>query len=129
VDTKIELMSPGPTEFAKVQSGAFVVDKDVFLAGVPMIHAGAPVAGILDHVKRGSHSRHRDREMEIRVTEMISGEQIELHLRCFEPADAAGGICSCDENGPGFNPDKDGIIAGLALVVIGIIAFALHKEK
>ncbi len=128
-NTKIELLAPGPTSFAKARAGVavqFVVDKDVVLAGAPMIHAGVPVAGIVDLVVRGSHRRHRDGEMEIRVNQMISREPIELHLRCFETADSSG---RSYDDGEGFNLDKGAVIAGIALVIIGNIAFALHKDK
>ena len=131
-DAEIELLAPGPTEFAKASPGVavqFVVDKDVVLAGEIMIHAGVPVTGIVDHVKRGSHRRHRDGEMEIRVTKIVPAEPIELHLRCFEQAGLSGGGNAKSRTDARFNPDKGAIIGGIAGVVAAILVMALYKEK
>ena len=71
--------------------------------------------------KRGSRFKHRAAEMEIRVTEMVSGKPIELRI--------CGGVfrsgrSGCDELfrrrslAPGFGP----VIAGVVAVVVGLIA-------
>lgn len=122
-DTNLQLLSPGPTTFAKQKTDSvvqFVVDKDVVLSGVPMIHAGVPEAGVVDHVKRGSHFKHRAAEMEIRVTEMISGKPTELHLRCFESGDSSVSAYSQQGPGAGFDPVKWGIITGLVLAGLAL---------
>lgn len=119
-DTEFTLVVPGPVRFSKTKVGSvvqFVVDRDVVLGGVTVIHAGVPVAGVADQIKRGSRVRHRVAEMEIRVTEMVSGKPIELHLRCFEAADRSVRVNSPDEPGAGFNPVKLGVILGVAFAI------------
>ena len=127
-DTSIELLPPGPTTFAGEKLGAivkFVVDKDVVLGGVPIIHAGVPTDGVVDYGKRGSHFRHRAAEMEIRVTGMVAGKPIELHLWCFDPGDPAAMSYSQPEPGPGFGP----LIAGVVVVIVGLLLLALGGDR
>jgi hypothetical protein len=121
-DTNIELLPPGPSTFAGANASSlvrFAVDKDVVLGGVLIVHAGVPVVGVVDHVKRGSHFKHRATEMEIRVTEMISGRPIELHLRCFDQGDQSVSSYSRQDRGPGLGPIGWAVIIA---VVLGLLA-------
>jgi hypothetical protein len=127
-DTNIELLPPGPTTFAQERAGRvvrFVVDKDVVLGGVPVVHAGVPVVGVVDTVKRASHYKHRVAEMEIRVTEMVTGNPVEIHLRCFDSDDYSLSGYSQRQPGPGFGP----VIAGVVAVAVALILLALGGDR
>jgi len=121
-DTNIELLPPGSTKFAHDKAGdavQFVVDKDVIFGGMTLVHAGVPVAGVVDFAKGRSHFKHRAAEMEIRVTEMVSGRPIELHLRCFDPGDPAAMSYSQPEPRPELGPVFWG---AMIAVVLGLLA-------
>jgi hypothetical protein len=122
--TEFNLLAPGPVTFTKAQPGTvvqFVVDRDVLLGSVPVIHAGIPVAGVVDRVKPGSHFRHRAGEMDVRVTKMFSGRPLELHLRCFESIHQSAEVYSQDESGRGREPVNWGVFIGLGVVVLALL--------
>jgi hypothetical protein len=90
-DTQIAFTGPEAVPFASVRQGTaveFVLDRDVLLGGVRVVHGGIPTAGIATRVLHGSRLRHRDGQMQIRVTEMVSGRAKELLLTVFNPDDA-----------------------------------------
>jgi len=90
-DARIDFTGPEAVPFAQVRSGTavqFVLDRDVFLGGVPVVHAGIPTAGIATRVLRGSRRGHRDGQMQILVTEMVSGRVKELLLTVFNSEDS-----------------------------------------
>ena len=121
--TNIELVSPGPTRFAKAKPGVliqFVLDRDLSLDGKPIFHATVPVVGVVESVKGKSHFKHRPAEMNIHVTEMVAGQPTVLHVRCFDPEDSSGPAYSYDEPHPAFNPIKGALIA--AGITVGVIA-------
>jgi len=122
-DTNIELLPPGPTTFGGGKEGVvvqFVVNKDVVVGGVPVVHAGVPVVGVVDHVKRGLKFKHRAAEMEIRVTEMVSGNPVELHLRCFDPGDSSVSGYSGREHGLGLSSVDRAIIIAVGLGLLAL---------
>jgi hypothetical protein len=138
--TEFDLLAPGPVTFAKARPGVvvqFVVDKDVLLGGVLVIHAGIPVAGVVDSVKRGSHFRHRTGEMEVLVTKMVSGSPLELHLRCFESDDQSAMVYSQDEPDVGLDSVEYGAERGVRqglkwgpFIVLGVVVLAfLGKHR
>jgi hypothetical protein len=89
-DTQIDFTGPNAVPFDEVRPNTavqFVLDRDVMLGGNPVLRAGIPTAGVAARVLRASRRRHRDGQMEIGVTKMVSGRAVELLLTVFNPED------------------------------------------
>jgi hypothetical protein len=89
-DTQIEFTGPDAVPFGQVRPNTavqFALDRDVMLGGVRVLRAGIPTVGIATRVLHGSRRRHRDGQMDIRVTRMVAGRAVELFLTVFNPED------------------------------------------
>jgi hypothetical protein len=96
-DTRVRFLSPDMTSLAAIRTGAlvqFVIDMDLTAGDAVLIHAGVPMAGVVVQVKHASRFRHRDGQIMVRVTEMVSGRMTDVTLRCSNPADAYMGANS-----------------------------------
>jgi hypothetical protein len=89
-NTQIEFTGPEAVPFGEVRPNTavqFVLDRDVLLNGRCMLTAGIPAAGIATRVLHGSRRKHRDGQMDIQVTRMVSGRVVELFLTVINPED------------------------------------------
>ena len=128
-DAGVRLLTPQPEAMASIQTGdlvQFTVATDVTSGDVALLHAGVPVAGVVAQVKHSSRFHHRDGQIFINVTEMVSGKMTEIVVRCSNPAD------------PYVQPDSPHSstrilrdIAGVALVglvILVIIGATQHTD-
>lgn len=125
-ETRIDFTGPEAVPFARVRPGAvvqFVLDRDVFLGGVPVVHAGIPTAGVAMRVLHGSRRGHRDGQMQILVTEMVSGRVKELLLTAFNPEDSYAEYPDISRDYDRVSPVKPLIFLGVALL---LLLAALH---
>jgi len=89
-DARIRFLTPLPNSLAQIATGdlvQFVVGADMISDGTVLLHEGVPVAGVVAQVKRSSRFHHRDGQISINVTEMVSGKMTEVVVRCSNPAD------------------------------------------
>jgi hypothetical protein len=85
---KIELVAQEPVSIEMAQIGApfqFVVDQDVAVDGVTLIHAGKPVTGVIAKVNRGSYERNRDGYLDLRLSEPAGGRPVRVRLTGIQP--------------------------------------------
>lgn len=118
-DTQVRFLSPDMASLAAIRTGAlvqFVIDTDLTAGDAVLIHAGVPVVGVVVQVKHASRIRHRDGQLMVRVTEMVSGRMTDVTLRCSNPADQYVGAYSHARPGNKWEVVK---IALLAATVIG----------
>jgi hypothetical protein len=89
-DAGVRFLTPRPDLLGTVESGdlvQFVPGEDITSGDAVLLHAGVPVAGVIAQVKRSSRFHHRDGEIFINVTELVSGKMTEIVVRCTNPAD------------------------------------------
>jgi hypothetical protein len=89
-DAGVRFLIPQPDWLGTVETGdlvKFVVGADVTSGDAVLFHAGAPVDGVVGQVKHSSRVHHRDGQIFINVTEMVSGKMTEIVVRCSNPAD------------------------------------------
>jgi hypothetical protein len=116
---KIQLVAQEPVSMEMAQTGApfqFVVDKDVVVDGVTLIHAGRPVAGVIAKVNRGSYERNRDGYLDLRLSEPAGGPPIRVRLSGIPPEQVQGTASGHAWNGSG------GHIVDIVLLIFGAIA-------
>jgi hypothetical protein len=85
---KIQLVAQVPLSIEMARAGApfqFVVDKDVAVDGVTVIHAGTPVIGVIAKVNRGSYERGRDGYLDLRLSEPAGGRPVVVRLGGIPP--------------------------------------------
>jgi hypothetical protein len=85
---KIQLVAQEPVSIEMAQTGApfqFVVDKDVAVDGVTLIHAGTPVTGVIAKVNRGSYERSRDGYLDLRLSAPAGGKPVLVRLGGVPP--------------------------------------------
>jgi hypothetical protein len=118
-DTRVQFLSPDMASLAAIRTGAlvqFVIDTDLTAGDAVLIRAGVPIAGVVVQVKHASRVRHRDGQLIVRVTEMVSGRMTDVTLRCSNPADQYVGANS---HARPVNKWKVVEIALLAAMVLG----------
>jgi hypothetical protein len=122
---KIELVAQEPVSIEAAMAGAtfqFVVDKDVAVEGVTVIHAGTPVTGVIAKINRGSYERNRDGYLDLRLSEPTGGPPIKVRLGGIPPEPVYRSTGGAGWNGAG-NPAMTGFkIALIAVAVIFVIA-------
>ena len=85
---KIQLVAREPVSMETAQTGApfqFVVDKDVLVDGVTLIHAGTPMTGVIAKANRGSYERSRDGYLDLRLSERSGEKPIVVRLGGIPP--------------------------------------------
>lgn len=85
---KIQLVAQVPLSIEMARAGApfqFVVDKDVAVDGVTVIHAGTPVIGVIAKVNRGSYERSRDGYLDLRLSEPAGERPVTVRLGGIPP--------------------------------------------
>jgi hypothetical protein len=113
---KIQLVAQEPISMEMAQIGApfqFVVDKDVVVDGVTLIHAGTPVIGVIAKVNRGSYERNRDGYLDLRLSEPAGGPPIRVHLSGIPPEQVQGTASGHAWNGSGLQ------IVDIVLLIVG----------
>jgi hypothetical protein len=120
-DAGVRFLNPRPDLLGTVESGdlvQFVPGEDITSGDAVLLHADVPVAGVIAQVKRSSRFHHRDGEIFINVTEMVSGKMTEIVVRCTNPAD------QYEER-----PSRRGSISVLpyvvAVAILGLVALAV----
>lgn len=119
---KIQLVAQEPVSMEMAQTGApfqFVVDKDVAVGGVTLIHAGTPVIGVIAKVNRGSYERNRDGYLDLRLSEPAGERPVTVRLGGIPPEP----VYHVAADSP-WNPMVEGVARGIRLVFVtfGIIA-------
>lgn len=117
---KIQLVAQKPVSMEMARTGApfqFVVDKDVAVDGVTVIHAGTPVTGVIAKVNRGSYERNRDGYLDLRLSEPAGGPPIKVRLSGIPPEQVQGTASGHAWNGSG------GHIVDIVLLIFGAMAF------
>jgi hypothetical protein len=85
---KIQLVAHEPISIGTAQVGdpfQFVVDKDVAVDGVTLIHVGTPVIGVVAKVNRGSYERGRYGYLDLRLSEPAGGRPVVVRLGGIPP--------------------------------------------
>lgn len=89
-DASVRFVTPQQYSLAQIETGdvvQFVAGEDITSGDAVLLHAGVPVSGVVAQVKHSSRIHHRDGQIFINVTEMVSGKMTEVVVRCTNPAD------------------------------------------
>ena len=121
---KIQLVAQEPVSIDTAMTGApfqFVVDKDVAVEGITVIHVGTPLTGVIAKINRGSYERSRYGYLDLRLSEPAGGRPVIVRLGGISPEPVYRTTSSYGVNGFGFN---QGLIL-LALLVPGLMLLGL----
>jgi hypothetical protein len=120
-DARVRFLTPQSDRLGTVETGdlvQFMVGADVASGDAVLLHAGVPLAGVVAQVKHSSRFHHRDGQVSINVTEMVSGKMTEVVVRCSNPADQYV-----------ERPSRRGSISVLpyvaAVAILGLVALAV----
>jgi hypothetical protein len=120
-DARVRFLTPRPDLLGTVETGdlvQFTVGANVTTGDAVLLHAGVPLAGVVAGVKHSSRIHHRDGQIFINVTELVSGKMTEVVVRCSNPADQYV-----------ERPSRRGSISVLpfvaAVAILGLVALAV----
>lgn len=122
-DASVRFLTPRPDWLGTVETGdlvRFAVAEDVTSGDAVLLHAGVPVDGVIAQVKRSSRFHHRDGQIFINVTEMVSGKMTEVVVRCSNPADPY-----VERSSPRGSISVRPYIVGVAL--LGLALYVIHS--
>lgn len=117
----MRFLSPDMAALAAIKTGApvqFVIDTNLTAGDAVLIRAGVPMAGVVVQVKHALRIRHRDGQISVRVTEMVSGRMTDVNLRCSNPADAYVGAYSHARPGNKWKVVKIALLVAVAVVAV-----------
>jgi hypothetical protein len=115
---KIELVAQEPVSIEAVMTGSpfqFVVDKDVTVEGVTVMHAKTPVTGVIAKINRGSYEKNRDGYLDLQLSESAGGRPVTVRLGGIPPEPVYHSTSGAGWNGAG-NP----AVTGLKIVLIAV---------
>ena len=127
---KIQLVAREPVSIEMAQIGApfqFVVDKDVVVDGVTLIHAGTPVIGVIAKVNRGSYERNRDGYLDLRLSEPAGGRPVVVRLGGIPPEPVYRMAGDNGWNPPGPGPFARQVVIPLVILAVVVIGLCFGK--
>jgi hypothetical protein len=123
---KIELVAQEPVPIEAAMTGSpfqFVMDKDVVVEGVTVIHAKTPVTGVIAKINRGSYERSRDGYLDLRLSEPGGGGPVKVRLGGIPPEPVYRSARRAGWNGIG---SPAAVAVKIALITVAVIlVFAL----
>lgn len=118
---RVQLVAVDPVAIEAVAQGApfqFVVDKDVAVGGITVIHAGTPVLGVVARVNRGNYEKSRDGFIDLRLSQPDGEKPVVVRLGGIAPEQVY------QMGNYGANRPSLGQIV-VPLVLLGIVVLAL----
>ena len=120
---KIELVAQEQVSIEAAMAGAtfqFVVDKDVAVEGVTVIHAGTPVTGVIAKVNHGSYERSRYGYLDLRLSEPAGGGPVTVRLGGIQPEPVYRPTSGYAWNGSGVHAFDIALLVVCALILLVI---------
>jgi hypothetical protein len=121
---RIQLVAQKPVSMEMARTGApfqFVVDKDVAVDGVTVIHAGTPVTGVIAKVNRGSYERGRDGYLDLRLSEAAGGRPVTVRLGGIPPEPVYRVAADNPWNGFGEQLERAFLVTGIVIGTIFLV--------
>lgn len=125
---RIRWISPDAASLWKVARGdraEFVVDTDLIAGNEKLAVAGAPVSGVVVKVEHSSRFKGRDGQIFVGVTQVVSGSQTKVVIRCPNPADTL----AMRQPNPASNGLKIAVIGGLIVGAVLLLIAGANFDR